>query len=100
MDKFICINTFSGRNIYIRSSEDKWQELTKGVEVFAGYMVTGWRLDQDKIEKIITGADPDCEVVAIRPKREYHEQLGAPCPPRPPVPDYYITYSSVDKPEA
>jgi hypothetical protein len=100
-EKIICIATFSGRNIYVRTTQEKWLELTKGVEVFTGGMVVGWHLDQVKIEKIITGAYPEREefkVVAIKPHREYLAQLGLEYVLTPPVPNYYIVYSNIDMP--
>jgi len=90
-NKVICINTFSGRIIYVRTTEEKWKELTAGVEVWAGYMVTGWQVDQDLIEKIVTSAYP---------QREYYHLVDVRHPSDRPTPDYYIAYSSIDKPEA
>jgi hypothetical protein len=100
MNKVICITTFSGRNIYIRTSEEKWNELIAGVQV-SDNMVTGGHLDQIKIEKIIIGAYPereDFKVVAIRPHREYLSQLGLEYTLTPPTPDYYVVYSNNDMP--
>ena len=100
-EKIICIATFSGRNIYVRTTQEKWLELTKDVEVFSGYMVVGWHMDQMKIEKIITGTYPereDFKVVAIRPHRNYLEQFGLEYTLTPPTPHYYIVYSNIDMP--
>jgi hypothetical protein len=99
-DKVISITTFSGRNIYVRTTEEKWLELTAGKEV-VNNTVTGWKLDQDKLEKIITGAYPereDYQVVEIRPHGEYLSQLGLEYTLTPPTPDYYVVYSNNDMP--
>jgi hypothetical protein len=103
MNRIICIQTFSGSRVYVRTSEEKWRELTDGVDVWAGYMVIGWRLDQDKVSAILQQAyheRGDYEIVAISPWRPYHKQLGLECTADYPTPDYYIVYSSIDKPEA
>jgi hypothetical protein len=101
-DKIICIQTFSGRNIYVRTTDEKWKELTDGIEVYSGYMANGWRLNQDKLSRIIMGTYPereDYQVVAIHPWRDYCEELGVHFTLTPPTPNYYIIYSSIDKPE-
>lgn len=103
MNKIICINTFSGRSIYIETTKEKWHDLVEGCEVYGGFIVNGWHLNQDKIASILDQKHPereDYKIVAIRPWREYHRDLGLSEYPDPPQPDYFISYSSVDKPEA
>jgi hypothetical protein len=97
-DKVIRINTFSGRNIYVRTSEQKWLELTAGKEV-CNNTITGWALDQEKIEKIITGACPDdFKILAIRPHRGYLESQGFEYVLSTPPADYWVVYSNNDMP--
>ena len=89
-DKVILITTFSGRKVYIQTTEEKWKELTQGVEVFSGYYVTGWHLNQDKVGRVAHGEYPEREDYHVMELEAWDEK---------PTPDYYINYSSFDKPE-
>ena len=81
----ILISLFSGRKVYVETTEEKWKELTRGVEVVGNTYVDGWDMDQDKIERIVYGSYPE---------REDYKVIEAPAwKPNPPV-DYLINYSS------
>jgi hypothetical protein len=97
MNKVICIHTLSGRKIYVLTTEEKWLELTANVEV-VGNSVSGWKLDQTKIERIITGEYPEREeykVVAKKPYRTFDDE-GLDF--FPPTADYVVVYSNIDQP--
>jgi hypothetical protein len=97
-DKVICINLWSGGHVYVRTTEEIWKELTQDLEV-KDNQVSGWLLDQKKIERIITGAYPereDYQVVCRTPWRFTYEQFGWDF--TPPTSNYWIVYSSTDMP--
>ena len=102
MNKIICIQTYGGSRVYVKTTEEKWDELTRHVPKVVGYMVSGWDLNQQWMQQIIQGAYParmDFEVVARAPWRDYFKELGISYSINPPTPDYFIIYSNIDKPE-
>ena len=96
--KVICINLWSGGHIYVRTSEQKWVELTQNKRVVDN-TVSGWELDQRKVERIIRGEYPereDYQVVCRTPWCFTYEQFGWDF--TPPKSDFWVNYSTNDMP--
>ena len=101
MDKIICIQSYGGGSIYVATTREKWEELTRHTDTSDGHIVSGWQLDPIWMEEIIRGAHPSREhfrVVARSPWRGYFRELGIHYSIEAPAPDYFVVYSTMDRP--
>ncbi len=83
----ILINHYSGKRVYVETTQEKWEELTRNVKR-RGAIVDGWNIrDQEKIERIVFGALPEREDFRIIETSPYEPE---------PILTYLIDYPSLE----